>query len=199
MLLGLIRAMNLPVYGVCDPALASSATKEWRGVPVLGGDEAVAALDPSSVLLVNAVGQRVGASAREEIYERMKARGFRFATLVHPHTFVDSTATLAEGVQVMAGAVVQADASIGPNSIINTMASVDHDCFLGAHVHIAPGAVLCGAVSVHDRAFVAAGATVIQGITIGHRAIVGAGTILVRNLSDGTLVLGARPRPRRVR
>jgi len=114
--------------------------------------------------------------------------------LVHPTAWIDPSAVLNEGAQVMAGAVIQADTSVGLNSIINTQASLDHDCCLGAHVHVAPGATLCGNVQVQDRAFIASGATVIQGLTVEEGAVVGAGAVLVRNLAARLMLIGPAAR-----
>jgi sugar O-acyltransferase (sialic acid O-acetyltransferase NeuD family) len=197
-LLSLAQASGLNVYGVCDPELAQQGSGHWRGIQVLGGDEMLDALDPESVGLINGIGQLVGSTGRRKVFERFKAKGFRFPILVHPAAWVDVSAVLNEGVQVMAGAVIQADATVGTNSIINTGASLDHDCCLGSHVHVAPGATLCGSVHVQDRAFVASGATVIQGLTIGEDAVVGAGTVLVRDLAARQMLIGPAARNKAV-
>jgi sugar O-acyltransferase (sialic acid O-acetyltransferase NeuD family) len=197
-MLSLASAAGLNVSGVCDPELAQQGSAEWRGIKVLGGDEALEALDPATVGLVNGIGQLVGSTARRRVFERLMTQGFRFPALVHPAAWVDSSAVLNDGVQVMAGAVIQADTSVGANSIINTGASVDHDCYVGAHVHVAPGATLCGSVRVHDRAFIASGATVIQGLTVGEDAVVGAGAVLVRDLAARLILLGPAARNKAV-
>lgn len=196
-LLALLTALGQQVSGICDPVLARQNAKEWRGVPVLGDDDALAAVDPTSVGLVNGIGQTVGGTARRQLHERFKAMGFHFPSLVHPAAWVAAEARLADGVQVMAGAVVQPDCEISENVIINTCAGIDHDVLIGAHAHIAPGASVCGGAIVGAGAFVAAGATVIQGITVGEGAVVGAGVALVRNLPANEILLGAPGRPGR--
>ena len=182
--LSLARAAGWAMLGVCDPELAQQDLREWRGLRVLGGDEALADVDPTQVGLLNGVGQAVGGGPRQRLFDELAQRRFRFPALVHPAATVDPSAALDDGVQIMAGAIVQADSRIGRNTIVNTRASVDHDCVLGPHVHIAPGATLCGSVRVDDGAFVGAGATVVQGLRIGSRAFVEAGAVLVRDLGE---------------
>jgi UDP-perosamine 4-acetyltransferase len=184
--LTLARALGWHVIGVCDPAWAGEREADWRGVPVLGDDGALASVDARVVGLINGVGQTTGDGARRRLYETWSARGFTFPVLVHPSAVVDPTATLQAGCQVMAGAVVQADSHIGVNTIINTRASVDHDGLLGAHVHVAPGATLCGGVQVHDGAFIGAGATVAPGRSVGRGAFVAAGALVARDLGEGS-------------
>lgn len=193
-LLSLIQAAGFEVLGVCDPVLSVQAVSSWRGIKVLGGDEALEGLEPSSVGLVNGIGQLVEGTSRQRVFDGLKERGFLFPALRHPATWVDNSVILHEGVQVMAGAVIQADTVIGVNSIINTNASVDHDCTIGAHVHIAPAATLCGGVTIESYCFIGSGATVIQGLKVGESSVVGAGVALVRDLAKGHTVLGAAVR-----
>jgi acetyltransferase EpsM len=42
---------------------------------------------------------------------------------------------------------------VGKNVIINTSCIIEHECFLGDTVHIAPGAVLAGNVTIGERTF----------------------------------------------
>ncbi|MHC8396062.1 acetyltransferase [Pseudomonas sp. LB3P93] len=189
-LLSLVQSAGFDVLGVCDPVLADQAGGQWRGISILGGDSALDALDPGSIELVNGLGQLVGGTGRKKVFQRLSARGFRFPVLVHPLAWVDATARLAEGVQVMAGAIIQADVVIGANSIINTRAGIDHDCRLGEDVHVAPGATLCGSVQVENGAFIGSGATVIQGLTVATAAVVGAGATLTRNLEARQVLFG---------
>ncbi|SHH17668.1 acetyltransferase [Ferrimonas marina] len=141
---------------------------------------------PQQVELVNGIGMLPGDSLRQRVFERFSALGYGFATLVCDSARVSRFARLAPGSQVLSGAIVQAGAEIGANSLINTAASVDHDCRLAAHVHIAPGARLCGQVQIGEGAFVGANATVIQGLTIGSEAIVGAASLLKQDLAAQT-------------
>lgn len=192
--LSLLLAARCEVIGVCDPQLAQAGEKTWRGLAVLGGDEHLHTVDPRTAAIAVGIGQLVGGTLRQELFERTVRAGFACPALRHPHAWVDESASLADGVQIMAGAVIQPDAHIGRNTIVNTAASVDHDCRLGAHVHVAPGATLCGDVHVGDGAFIGAGATVIQGIHIGAHAVVGAGTVVTRDLPAYGRVLGAAVR-----
>ena len=193
MLLSLARSLNLPLLGVCAPELIKQEGTLWRGLPILGNDDVLADYSPDEVNLINGIGPVVGRSARRDVYEKMRHRGFLFPPLIHPRAIVDEDVCLADGVQIMAGCVIQANCHIGANSLVNTSSSVDHDSNVGAHVHIAPGVTLCGNVTIGAGTFVAAGAIVAPGIIVGENAVVGAGVALVRDLSTGKTLLGAKP------
>lgn len=191
-LLDLARACGYRVSGVCDPQLVRAGQSSWRDVNVLGDDDALTGVDPATVGLINGLGQLVGGHARTEIYDRMAGMGYRFPALVHPTAWIAPSVELSDGVQIMAGAIVQADSCIGKNTVINTGAQVDHDCQVGAHVHIAPGAVLCGAVWIGSGAFVGAGATVLPSLRMEPNAVLGAGLTLRHALNQGQVFTGNR-------
>ena len=194
-LLALVLAADYKVIGVCDPQLAVQRQVEWRGVPLLGSDEVLSTLDPSSVALINGIGQLVGGGhVRALAFRKMREMGFHFLPLVHPTAWVAPGVSLAEGSQVMAGAIIQPDCEIGENTIINTCASIDHDCIIDDNVHVAPGATLCGGVHVGAKAFIGSGATVVQGVRVGAGAVVGAGVTLTRDLAPQTIRIGAASR-----
>lgn len=191
-LLDLARACNYRVVGVCDPQLVHEGQHTWRDVAVLGDDGVLTGIDPTTVGLINGLGQLAKGQARAALYARMVSMGHRFPALVHPATWIAPSVELSDGVQIMAGAIVQADSSIGKNTVINTGAQVDHDCQIGSHVHIAPGAVLCGAVWVGSGGFVGAGATVLPGIRMEADTVLGAGLTLRHPLSQGHVFTGTR-------
>jgi acetyltransferase EpsM len=90
----------------------------------------------------------------------------------------------------MHGAILQADVQIGVHCIINTGASVDHDCVIDDYVHISPHTTLCGNVTVGEGSHIGAGATIIQGIKIGRWVTVGAGTVIIRDVPDYAVIVG---------
>lgn len=175
---------GLDVIGIID--LVQPA---WAGsVPFLGGDSHLEALAPGEILLANGLGSVSRPTRRMKMYSKWKQRGFEFATLVHPRAVVASSVELAEGVQIMAGAVVQPHARIGSNVIVNTTASIDHHCVIGDHVHLAPGTVLSGTVSVGSGTHMGTGVRVIQNVRIGANCVVGAGITVLADIPDNTVV-----------
>ncbi|MDR0680551.1 MAG: acetyltransferase [Dysgonamonadaceae bacterium] len=103
---------------------------------------------------------------------------------------ISDLASIKEGTVVMQGAIIQSSAQIGKHVIINTRASIDHDCLIEDYVHIAPGAILCGNVEVGEGSFIGAGTTIMQGIKIGKWSIIGAGSVVVRDIPDNVTAFG---------
>lgn len=190
-LLDALQLSACKILGFIDPAFAKGAQGPG-GLPVLGGDEVLKELATSEVQLVNGLGSIGPTASRSAVYRRGKEAGFAFAQVVHPSAVVSGSAMLGEGVQVMAGCIIQTGANIGANSIVNTRASIDHDCEIGETVHIAPGVTLSGSVRIGDRAHIGPGAVVIQGITIGADSLVAAGAVVYRDVPEASRLIPGR-------
>lgn len=169
----------------------------YAGIKVLGDDRKIEYWAPKEVLLANGVGSLPGQTLRANIFDDWKQKGYFFTSVIHPSAVVASDSLLEEGVQLMAGAILQPGTRIGRNTIINTAASVDHDCNVGAHAHISPGAVLCGGVTVGDFCHIGASATVIQSRKVADATVVGAGAVVISDLLQGGTVTGVPARPRK--
>lgn len=164
------------------------------GISYLGSDAAVLQHAPGAVRLVNAVGSTASTITRRAIYDRFIHEGYCFATVIHPWAIVAPEVQIEDGVQIMAGAILQPGTVVGANAIVNTGAIIDHDCVVGAHAHIAPGAVLSGGVRVDSGAHVGTGACIIQGVSIGAASVVGAGAVVIKDVPPGVTTVGAPAR-----
>jgi sugar O-acyltransferase (sialic acid O-acetyltransferase NeuD family) len=127
---------------------------------------------------------------RVRIQRELELAGIKTVTVVHPTAFIAADASLAQGCQVLAKAVVGVQAVLGEACIINTAASVDHECVLGNGVHLAPGAVLCGCVRIGDHVLVGPNAVVLPRLTIGRDCVIGAGAVVTHDVPDGVVVYG---------
>jgi sugar O-acyltransferase (sialic acid O-acetyltransferase NeuD family) len=190
--LDLVRAAGCwQVVALLDdnPALHGTA---FCGVPIPGGHSALAPLLSTCVGGVVAIGNN---AIRRRIADSLTANGLILVSACHPQACIAADVELGAGSVVMAGVVINPATRIGANCIINTRSSIDHDCCIGDHVHIAPGVTLCGGVTVGEGAFVGAGATVIPNVTIGANAMVGAGATVIAPVPPGTTVVGIPARP----
>ena len=188
-----LQAMNIEILGAVDADPAIHGTRVL-GVPVLGGDGLVMNHAPDTVALVNGVGSTEPSTRRKDLYRRFAEAGYAFASVVHPSAVIGGEVEIADGVQVMAGVVIQPGCRIGANAILNTRSSVDHDCIIGPHVHIAPGAVLGGGITIGDSSHIGAGSSVIQNVHIGTNALVASGATVITDIPDGGRVAGVPAR-----
>ena len=138
---------------------------------------------PNAEIII-AIGDNV---IRERISQEIK---HKVGQAIHSAAIVDRLVNLAEGVQIIQGAIVNRGTSIGKHTIVNTNATVDHDCEIGDFVHIAPGATLCGGIKVGKGTLIGANATVLPNCIIGKNVSVGAGAVVTTDLPDNVIVAG---------
>ncbi len=132
---------------------------------------------------------------RMDMQQYLESFGLVALRAIHPTAFVAGDAQIGSGSQILAGAAVCVEAVVGRGCIVNTHATVDHECCLGDGVHVGPGANLAGCVRVEHYAAVGTGAIVLPRRTIGQGAIVGAGAVVTRDVLPGTIVVGNPARP----
>lgn len=185
-----LRLSDVPILGFMNEEAKTDYPDPERPLKYLGNDASIEKYPATKYCLVNGVGSTKVSQERQEIFDRFKALGYEFQTVIHPATVIASDVQLGEGSQIMAGVILQLGCRIGINTIINTRTSLDHDCVIGPHVHIAPGCVLSGSVSCGEGTHMGTGATTIQDIVIGRRVLVGAGSVIIKSIPDRSTVLG---------
>ncbi len=138
---------------------------------------------------------------REKLFGQMAELGFSMVTVQHPSAVVEVRVSTGEGTFLAAYTVVGTRSRVGRGCIINTAASVDHDCVLGDFVHVCPGVRIAGDVKVGARTMIGIGASIIPEISIGEDCVVGAGAVVIRDVPVGETVAGnpARPLKRKVK
>jgi sugar O-acyltransferase (sialic acid O-acetyltransferase NeuD family) len=188
-----LQMAGAEILGAVDPDPAIHATS-ILGVSVLGSDDVVLGHTPDAVALINGVGSTAPSSRRKDLFRRFFDAGYAFAPVIHPSAVIGGDVEMADAVQIMAGVVVQPGCRIGANAIINTRASVDHDCVIGDHVHIAPGAVLGGGITIGEGSHIGAGSTVIQNVRVGESVMVAAGAVVVTDVPNGARIAGVPAR-----
>jgi sugar O-acyltransferase (sialic acid O-acetyltransferase NeuD family) len=173
-----LLANNLPVHGIFDDNPALTSLVDY---PVVGSYKKD--FLPQERILI-AIGNN---------YIRNKLANtimHTFGMVIHPSAQVSRFASLGPGTVIFHNSVVQAGTNIGTHCIINTAASIDHDCIISDFVHISPNATVSGGVQVGEGTHIGAGATIIQGIRLGKWCTIGAGAVVIRNVPDFATAVG---------
>jgi acetyltransferase EpsM len=187
-LIDLLRTLgSYCIVGIVDDGISAGTT--IMGLPVIGGAEVLTKLYANGIrLAVNAVGGIGNLTVRIKVFQTLAQAGFVCPALVHPTAFIEPSAALSPGVQIMPHAYVGSESHIGFGAIINTRAIVSHDCQVGDYANLSPGAILAGEVQVGAGALVGMGATINLQVKIGSRARIGNGATVKTDVPENGIV-----------
>lgn len=188
----IVRAQGGEVVALFDGS--PDVVPSLKGVEFLQGLDAYEVWsrgqnDRASINAIAAIGGAKG-RARRDYLEIFRRWNFRTPSLIHASAVLSPSAQVGDNCHVLAGAVVGTAVELGEASIVNTNASVDHECVLDAGVHVAPGATLCGCVNVGENTLIGAGSVVLPNVRIGANVVIGAGSVVTRDIPDGVVALG---------
>ncbi|MFM6131671.1 MAG: acetyltransferase [Sphaerospermopsis kisseleviana] len=188
----ILRLNGHEIVGFLDTVDASRKGATFYGSTVLGGSEVLPELLGKGIRdFIVAFGNN---EARVRTAGELVQLGFRLATAIHPSAVCAADASIGEGSVIAPGAVIGPSTKVGQNAIVNTQASLDHDCTVMDGAHIGPGAVITGCVEIGRCAWVGAGAVVSDHKRIGKDSIVGAGAVVLQDVGEEVIVVGVPAR-----
>jgi UDP-N-acetylbacillosamine N-acetyltransferase len=120
----------------------------------------------------------------------LMAADLPLATIVSPSATLGCGATVGPGSFVGNHAHVGPLARIGAGCILNTGATVEHDCVVGDCAHVSIHSTMAGYSVLGDRAFLGAGAVVIDKVSVASDVVIGAGGVVVRPIDSGGVYAG---------
>lgn len=123
------------------------------------------------------VGTKRSCNLRAELIKKYK-RFSSYPKLSSERAIISDYANIGSGSIVMPGVCVRTNVTVGKHCILNTMATIEHECFLGDNVHIGPGAIICGNVHLGKNVFVGAGAIIFPNIKVREDTTIPAGSVL---------------------
>ncbi|WP_282124144.1 acetyltransferase [Algibacter mikhailovii] len=181
----ILLASNIKVLGYYDDDIEKQG-KTFLEIPVLGKISDL--VSDSKVKAIIGIGNN---KRRKEIAQKFH---FDWVNAIHPFSWISPDVNLGKGTIVCAGAIIQTGSTLGDHVVINTKASVDHDCVVGNYSHVAV-AHLAGGVSIGEGVFVALNSTVLPVTNVGDWSIVGAGSVVTKDVLPNKTVVGIPARP----
>jgi acetyltransferase-like isoleucine patch superfamily enzyme len=125
---------------------------------------------------------------RKRVYEEYLAKGVKFTNLI------SKSATIASGVEIGVGNIIEANVYIGPhtvigdNNFISYSTAIGHHSNVGSHNLFAPGINMAGLVKIGDECIFPTGVNFIDKINVGNGVIVPVGYDVISDLADGTVI-----------
>lgn len=179
---------NMEIAAFVDNVVRGSEEK-IMGIPVVGDHSILPKLIKEGIKgYIIGVGDN---KIRMQHFNKILNMGLEPINAVHPTAHIAYNAKIGKGVVIATGATIATGVIIGNNTIINTGSIIEHEDIIEDHVHIAPGTVLAGRVTVKEGAFIGAGSVVKEYVTIGENATIGAGSVVLEDVPDNAVAVGA--------
>jgi sugar O-acyltransferase (sialic acid O-acetyltransferase NeuD family) len=141
----------------------------------------------------------IGKNAVRQSVARRFANEINFSNLIHTSaTFGQGQRALIgrkQGVIIAAGVRFTNNIQLGNFNIFNQSATIAHDVDFGDFVHIAPGSIVSGNVSIGHGCWIGAGAVINQGsndkkLHIGENTVIGSGAVVVSPCESDAVYIG---------
>lgn len=132
-----------------------------------------------------------GSGRRFEMFNKLtNSRGVLTSTISKYARISAFNTHIGEGCNILGGAVISNNVSIGKGSIVYFNCTIAHGCKIADFAEISPGAILLGNCTIGSFTQVGAGATILPNIVVGSNVIVGAGAVVAADVPDNTVVAG---------
>lgn len=126
-------------------------------------------------------------SLREKFDREFTDLGGELTPILAQSSVIQSEAKFAD---VLSFGFIGPKVNLGRGVLVNTRASIHHECEIGEYSEIGPGAILLGKVKIGKKCRIGAGAVILPGITLGDEVVVGAGAVVTANMESSVVVAG---------
>ena len=127
---------------------------------------------------------------KKSLIVRLKRRGAKFLTLIHPGAIVANTAKIGEGAIICPFCLVSDNVLLEDFVMMNVYSSCGHDVKVGSYSILSPYATLNGFVILEDEVFLGTHATVIPYKKVGYKSKISANSVAMRDVPPNKMVFG---------
>lgn len=133
---------------------------------------------------------------KRKIVSILKAKGAKFATIIHPTALLSPFAHYGEGFIMFPYSKLSCNSTVGEFvTLLST--PIGHDNVIGDYTVISGGCNIVRNVKIGQDVFLAAGVCIAQDVIIGDGAYLGLGSVILKDVKPGAKMFGnpARPLP----
>lgn len=131
---------------------------------------------------------------RTEVSNKLRQLGGNVPTLIHPTAVISRFAKISQiGVYISPFTYVQADSSIGDNTVLLSHVNISHTTHIGNSCFVAGGSIIGAYTNVADFVFIGQGVLTISAKvpTIGEKAYIGARSLITHEVPAYAVMAGS--------
>lgn len=142
---------------------------------------------PDEMQIVVAIGEP---KYRKILGDRVRAKGYGLATLIHPLALVSPSAIIGAGVVIQDYVDIAPEAYIHDNVCINGHTIIGHNVEIGENSQVCSHVIVTGSTTVGANTFLGAASAVRDHLSIGENVIISMGAIVMKDVRDNKIVMG---------
>ena len=166
--------------------------KTYNNSRLFSADSMLEELDHSTIEIIISIGEPV---IKKRLFNKIKSKGIRLATLVDPSALISDTAAMGEGVIVAPFSNITCSTVLGSNVSINAHTTVGHDITIGNHTVVSTNVTIGGNSVIGKESYIGLGAQTKENLSIGSEVIIGMGSIVFKDIPDKMIAMGNPARP----
>ena len=125
---------------------------------------------------------------KKRYVEMISIKRGKFATVIHPRSYIGSGVTIGEGSIIAPNATITTDVILGKHTTININSSINHDCTIGDYVTLSPGCNIAGWCKLGREAFMGVHSACLPHVVLGDRVYVAAGAVVTKSVESGRVM-----------
>jgi len=168
-----------------DAAYATS--KRYDGLPLVPWERLDEVFPPTQVKLLGPISYRRLNEFRRDRFLEGKARGYNFASFIHPSCVIDAS-EVGEHCFILAGTVIEPYTTIGNNAAIWGRTYIGHHSVIADHCFISGEVVIGATTRLGERCFLGIRSGTTPDTTIGEGCFVSADAFVTKSIPPGSVV-----------
>lgn len=128
---------------------------------------------------------------RERLIERVESLGYKLASYVSPHAYVEDNAVIGPNCFVLEDNTIQYGVSIGKGSVLWSGNHVGHRTEIAENVFVSSHVVISGFCKIGQRSFLGVNSSLNDGIRIEEDVVVGSGAVVTKHCQTQGVYVGS--------
>jgi sugar O-acyltransferase (sialic acid O-acetyltransferase NeuD family) len=180
---GSIDSYEPAMIGILDDNPECEVVRKIASVQYFGGIQAYQPKLGDAVTITSG-----NVTTRLKIAEALQARGARLLTYIHPTALIAKTAVISKGAIICPYSIVNADAHVGENVVVNVFCSIGHGANVGAHSVLSPYCTLSGDSVLGEAGYMGTRATLFPKVVLGANCVVDAHSPVKQSTPDRKII-----------
>lgn len=129
-------------------------------------------------------------AVKKLLYDRLKEKSYRLATIIAPTAIISPTAQIGEGVVVRHHTIISSEAVVHDNVYIQSNAIIGHNVEIESHCQISSYVHISGNTRIGEGVYIGIHCPIREKISVGKYSILSMGAVVLKDVPEEVVVMG---------